>query len=252
MQDVLVQLDLESIQKKLKGRAEGRFCYYRDLNGMPEGTQEGQKILFSDGQEVRAESILLDVSEGEFRFEPLTPVKRPNPESPPSRGFTYVDSSECGKYEISFMGVEHSYKTFHKLLKGILKNIPESRNSLDELKYQIWIRAQDLDFSDREDFQDRIESGAINAVRDEIQIRNCIYPPTNPKELKKRFRRSSKANRYYSFDDFVKESSEFYKENNEKKNAQKLKDSFDFSRSDNSSEEARKIVKEKVAGRDFF
>lgn len=122
MQDVLVELDIEDIKSRLASNCSRKFCYYRDLNGVPEGTKEGQKILFSDGQEVRAESVLLEVSEGEFRFEPLTPVHRPHPSSPPSRGYKYVDSEDCGQYEVNLMGMMHEFKTFDDLMKGLLRN----------------------------------------------------------------------------------------------------------------------------------
>lgn len=247
MKDVLVQKDLERIKDLLASNFDGRFCYYRDLNGRPEKTKPGKKILFSDGRRVRGESVLIEVYEGELRFEPLTPVERPNPDSPPARGFKYVDAADCGKYSIEFVGMEHSFKTFKDLVRGILRNVPEARNSLDELKYQIWISCQDLDFSDREDFEERIPSGDIKRVLEEVQLQDCFYPPTDPEVLRKRFNRSSKGSRIYNLEDFVRKAVEFYREKGEISVAEDLEEAFELS-VDSDRKDVAEIVKEKVSG----
>ena len=213
MQDVLVEMDVEKIKSKLQGNVDRKFCYYRDLNGVPEGTKEGQKILFSDGQEVRAESVLLEVSEGEFRFEPLTPVHRPHPSSPPSRGYKYVDSEGCGQYEINLMGMVHEFKTFHDLMKALLRNRPECRNSFDELKFTVWKEVQGLDLNNRSDWQDRISEGDIRSVRHQLQVGDVFFPPTQLGELKNIFNLSTRANRKHDgFQGYLEAVVSFYEE----------------------------------------
>lgn len=239
-----MQEDLGRIKSWINSSA--RFCYYRDLNGVPEGTSEGKKILISDGERVRAQSVILDIQEGEFRFDPPTVVNLPHPESPSARGFKYVDAEGCGKYSIEFMGMEYGFRTFHDLVRGILKHIPESRNSLEELKFQVWVRAQGLDLSSRQEFSERIDSGTVRRVLFEHQIENVVYPATDADVLKKRFSRSSKGNRLYSFEQYLDQVCSFYEEEGEGEVAEDLKDSFDFSGS--VSSDVSEIVKEKVRG----
>ena len=211
LQDVLVEVNLEWIKDRLSSNVDRKFCYYRDLNGVPEGTSEGQKILFSDGQEVRAESVLLEVSEGEFRFEPLTPVHRPHPSSPPARGYKYVDSESCGQYEINLMGIKHEFKTFHELMKGLLRNRPRCRNSLDELKFTVWRGVQGLDLNKREEWQERISVSDIRRVRHQLQADDVFFPPTELGELRDIFNMSTRANRKHDgFQGYLESVLDFY------------------------------------------
>lgn len=247
MQDVLVEVELEWIKKRLASNVDRRFCYYRDLNGLPEGTKEGKKILFSDGQEVRAESVLLEVSDGEFRFSPLTPVRRPHPSSPPSRGYKYVDSDSCGQYEVSLMGITHEFKTFHDLMKGLLRNRPSCRNSLDELKFTVWKEVQGLDLNKRNDWRERISIEDIRRVRYELQVGSCFFPPTDVDELRSIFSGSSKANRkYQGFLGFLESTIEFYQDRSvDLEDLREEKEEIERSKPGN-----HELVKEKVS--DYF
>lgn len=238
--DVLVQEDYERIKERIT--CSQRFCYYRDLNGWPEKTEEGRKILFSDGDRVRAESILIEVSKGEFRCEVPTAVNRPLPESSPARGFKYVDAEEAGRYHINFTGIEHSYRNFHECVKGILENVPGARNDFEELKYQVWIHVQDLDLSRREEFSQRISEGNIRKVLLELQVGRVVFPPTSPEVVEKRFKQSSKGSRRFSLEDYVEKVKGFYQERG--RDVSGLDDYFSFSKN---SSDAVEVVREKVA-----
>lgn len=88
--DVLIQTTRASIEHKMEGNAiEGSVCWW-NVNGKPRRCSKGDKILFSDGDEVFAEGTILDVKEGEIIFTPLEGVSKENPEEPPSRGFKYL------------------------------------------------------------------------------------------------------------------------------------------------------------------
>ncbi|MFB1064848.1 hypothetical protein [Natrinema sp. H-ect4] len=229
MKDVFVQENREDIKSKLSPNFDGRFCYYRDLDGKPEKTKAGKKILFSTGQRVIAESTIIEIEEDYIRFDPLTPVSKPNPASPSKRGLKYVNAEDCGKYDIRIMGIEHSYKNTHKLVRGILENRMEARNDRDLLKHIIWTKAQDLDLSDYDDFQERIEPGYIDKVVNEIQLQNCAYPPTDPDVLKSMFKHSKKVNRHFdSLEEFVNSAVKFYDRDGSKSEAKKINSSFSF------------------------
>jgi len=250
MKDVLVQESREDIKGKLAPNFDGRFCYYRGLDGKPEKTKPGKKILYSTGQRVIAESTIIEVEEDYLRFDPLTPVSRPNPASPSKRGLEYVDAEDCGKYDIEIMGIEHSYRNTHKLVRGILENRREARNDRDLLKHIVWTKAQDLDLNDSGQFQERIEPGYIDNVSNQIQLQNCAYPPTDPETLESMFKHSSKVNRHFqNFEDFVNSAVKFYDRQGMSGEAKKINSAFSFSSSSSFSDSAGidiEEVKQKV------
>lgn len=249
--DVLVQEDLDEIRSRLK--TQSRFGTYQEFSGDPESTEEGQKILFSDGDQVRAESTITNLEKGEIRFDPLLPVNRPHPDKEPKkRRLKYVDASQCGRYQIKFHGVTHSYETFHSLIKGVLKNREKARNRFDELKHTIWVEVQDLNLNLKEDFQDRIEASTIKTVRNEIQVKNCAYPPTDPEVLKMRYSTYTKSRRLYDgFQDYVEEAAEFYRGNREDRIADQLENNFTFRSTKDRKDEIKKLVVEKATDRSY-
>lgn len=245
MRDVLVQESREDIKGKLSPNFDGRFCYYRDINEKAEGTKPGKKILFSTGQRVIAESTIIEVGEDFLRFDPLTPVSKPNPASPKAKGVRYVDAGECGKYDIKIMGIEHSFRNTHKLVRGILEKRPQARNDRDLLKHIVWTKAQDLDLNDADDFQDRIEPGYIDNVANQIQLQNCAFPPTDPETLESMFKHSRKVNRHFQdFEDFVTSAVQFYDRNGSSGEAKKINSAFSFSSSSSFSDSAGTDIEE--------
>ena len=229
VKDVLVQESREDIKGKLAPNFDGRFCYYRGIDEKPERTKAGKKILFSTGQRVIAESTIIEIEEDYIRFDPLTPVSKPNPESPSRGGIRYVDAGDCGKYDINIMGIEHSYRNTHKLIRGILENRREARNDRDLLKHIVWTKAQDLDLNDAGEFHERIEPGYIEKVANEIQLQNCAYPPTDPDVLESMFKHSKKVNRHFdSLEEFVNSAVKFYDRDGSKSEAKKINSSFSF------------------------
>jgi len=251
MMDILVQKDRKSIKSKLKGQFSGRFCYFSDFNGVPEQTNEGCRILFSDGENVIGESVILDVSSSEIRFEPLTPVRKPNPESPPGTGYKYVDAGDCGKYSIDFHGVEHVYETFHDLMKAVLKNRPKARNSEDVLLHTIWTDVEGRDLNDREEFCQRFERGTVLRIRDEVQLDRLQYPPTDPDVLEKRYSQSTKAYRVFgSLEGFVDDVMEFYRERGEARSVEDL-DELVTDSGERTLEGRKQLVREAAVGRDL-
>jgi hypothetical protein len=197
----------------LESQVQDRFCYYRDLNEQPNGTEEGRRILFAVDGEVRGESVLEEASREQFRFEPITPVRRPLPESPPSRGFTYVDADDCGQYEIEIMGMVHEFRTFKDLMKGLLEGREEARNSIDDLLYAVWVECQGQNLLNREQFSDRIPRSKVETVRCELQVRDCFYPPTDPQELKELYRSAKTGKRSYrGLREYVQSAADFYRD----------------------------------------
>lgn len=92
MSDILIQSDRDSLDHKMKGNVpEGHYCFWT-VNGKPRNVEEGEKILFSDGDSVFAKGVIIDVREGEIRFDPLQEVDEENPVEPPSRGFKYIEN----------------------------------------------------------------------------------------------------------------------------------------------------------------
>lgn len=66
---------------------------------------EYQFNCWNCGKRVKADTVIamvdhIDAPEDEIKFEPLTVVNRPNPETPQENDFKYVDADDCGQYEI--------------------------------------------------------------------------------------------------------------------------------------------------------
>ncbi|MCU4753468.1 hypothetical protein OB919_16000 [Halobacteria archaeon AArc-curdl1] len=249
MKDLLVQENLESIKSKLRGRTKGSFVSYREVNQKPEQTGEGRKILFSDGQRVRAESKIINVREGEIRCNALTPVNRPHPkESPKENGFKYVDATQCGNYHIKLMGIEHSYRLFTDVLKAVLEHREPARNELDVLKHIIWTEVQDLDLNQQSDFEKRIGEGILRSKCNEIQVRYCQFPPTDPEQLQTRFNQSTGSRRrYQGLQGYVESAAEFYRKRGEKSVTNRFDQYFDFQDQATDIEVVKQTVKQKVA-----
>ncbi|MFU1780266.1 hypothetical protein ACM16X_02670 [Haloarcula japonica] len=245
MKDLLFQMDRDWIRKHLESTYDGRFCRI-PVSQEPELSGEGQKILFSDGDKVIAESVITEIRSGEVRFEPLTAVRKPNPESPPGNGFEYVDAEECGRYSIRFHGVEHVYKTLHDLIEALLEKREEMRNSEELLCHTVWSRVQDLDLNRFEEFEERMDRGTIVGVRDEFQVEREVYPPTDPEELVERYRGSSRATRMHgSLRGYVEKAKEFYREKGRDTVADRLDAEVQFP-DEVGGERSNEIVKERV------
>lgn len=201
MKDVLIRADKDTIRKNLKSNVpEGQFCYRKISNGTPRKTCAGMKIMFSDGDRIRGEGVILEVSDGRIQFDPLNQVSKPNPVEPPTEGykFKYVDPGDRGKYTIEFLGVEHEFSTIKDLVESILKHREDARNSDTELKFTIWKEVQNLDLNKKEDFKQRINDRTITRVRADLQNSQRKYLPTDPEVLKERFDRAEDIRQHYS------------------------------------------------------
>lgn len=92
MVDVFVPTDRERFEGKIRGNCPGGRRQSWPVNGTPKRCGPGDKILFSDGDRVRAKGVILEVSEGQILFDPLIEVDEPNPVEPFDHpGFKYVD-----------------------------------------------------------------------------------------------------------------------------------------------------------------
>jgi len=92
MKDVLIRTTREKIAHKMESEFENpekNYCWWT-VNGKPRQCEEGDKIMFSDGERVFAEGKIRKVVKGEIEFEPVKKVVKPNPKKPPTRGFIYV------------------------------------------------------------------------------------------------------------------------------------------------------------------
>ena len=219
MKNVLIQADRRKVKHKMKSEIpKGRLAFW-SVKGKPRETGAGARIMFSDGERVFAESVILDVSKGKIEFDPLNPVNKPNPVEPPDRGFKYVLDSERGVYTIDFVGVEHEFDTVKDLVTAILKHRPKCRNSDTELKFTIWKEVQDLDLNKKDEFRKRINDRTITRVRAELQNHENKFLPTDEEVLKERFNRADEIRGYYanSFDSStVKRLDEYFGVKNER------------------------------------
>lgn len=248
MKDLLFRRDREWIQHKLYSNYSGMFCVI-EVDEEPELTGEGQKVLFSDGDQIIGESHILEVNEDSIRFDPLVPVRKPHPETPPEKGFEYVDAEECGRYSIELVGIEHEFETFHDLVKGILKKREAARNSEDVLCHIIWTEVQDLDLNNIDEFSERLGRGKIAREMDEVQVQKCFCPPTDPEVLVDRFKSSKKGSRLYeSISGFTRQAKSFYRERGRDELVEKLNE-VDVQTS--TQEKVNSVVKQKVSNRDF-
>jgi hypothetical protein len=235
------------VKKHLQGRYEGRFVRL-PVNEKPELAGKGQKVLFSTGDRVIGESVLKEVSDDEIRFDPLTGVNRPNPGQPQENGYKYVDADDCGQYEIEFMTMPHEYETFKDLVRGILKKRPPTRNNIEQLQHAVWAEAQDLDLNNWSDYSERIQSSTVRKTVEEIQVWNCVFPPTDPEELVDRFKSYPKSTRRYEgLKDYVEDAADFYRERGDPGKAETLLDEVELSESERPTEEQHQVIVEKVA-----
>ena len=251
MKDVLIQRQKGWIKARLEGSFPGEFCYFRGLNGVPEQTEEGQRILVADEESGRVlgESVLADVSEGELRFFPLTPVRKPAPEDPPSKGFKYVDADSCGKYSIEFMGVEHVYKNLDKLLRGILEKRPETRDDLDLLYHIIWTEVQNLNLNEYCEYQERLVTGKLKTLVDQIQVQESRFPPRTPEKVEERWKNTSKGLRKFEdLERYLQSVKGFYRENGQSGVVDELDNYFDFRSKSEKSQSSKERVLEAVNG----
>jgi hypothetical protein len=247
--DLLFRKDEDWIKNHLYQNFDGRFCRL-EINEEPEQAGEGEKVLFSDGDEVRAESYIEDVRKGCIRVEPLTPVEKPHPEEPPGTGYVYVDTEDCGKYCIEFMGMEYVYETLHDLIEAILEKKPVTRIDGDALCHIIWTEVEDLDLNHRSDFLNRFDRADIVRVRNELQVKRGVFPPMEPDEVRDRYSGSAKASRIYeSLENYVEQVKEFYSERGRDVVVERMDEAFSFEK--NREEERKKDVREAAAGRDL-
>lgn len=98
-QDVLIRADEDDYRHKVFDYADvepdmpnpRREMMYWRVSGTPQRTGPGRVICFSDGDRIRACGYISDVEDGRIWFSALELVDWPQPESPPSRGFTYTE-----------------------------------------------------------------------------------------------------------------------------------------------------------------
>lgn len=100
MSDIFISTSRERFEHKLRENVpEGHQCFW-SVNGTPKRCGPGDKILFSDGDRVRAKGVITDVEEGEIWFTPLTEIDEENPvEAFDHPGFKYVEQADGGDSE---------------------------------------------------------------------------------------------------------------------------------------------------------
>jgi hypothetical protein len=196
---------------------------------------------------VIGESVISDIREGEVRFEPLTAVRKPNPEEPPENGFEYVDAEDCARYSIRFHGVEHGYETLHDVVEAVLDKREEARNSDEVLCHTFWTEVEDLDLNRYEDYSERLDRGTLLGVRDEFQVQRGVYPPTDPEIVVKRYKESARATRIYgSIKEYVETVQEYYREDGREDLAEEIGERVELP---DESEDGRsnEVVRERVS-----
>lgn len=246
---ILVKASSSRIKNCLKGQRSG-FCYFKGLNGEPRKDVEGMKILYSDGDEVKGESVIVQAREGELKFSPLSPVVRPHPCSPPEKGFKYVDL-EQDLYSIEFMGVEHFFHTLDELILKVLEKRPGTRDDLQLLAHTLWTEVQDLELSKYGEYRERIPRSKVEKVAKKYQVRELRFPPCTPEEVKKRYRNYGKSYRHFdSVQDYAFQVRDYYSGDVEFRPGDYFeKEKTDEGEEDSSSTEKRlKQVKEAVSG----
>lgn len=90
--DVLIQADRETVEHKLEENVPDGSLPFWSVHGTPQKCGAEDKILFSNGDHVIAEGVIVEVEEDRIWFTSLTEVEKENPEDPPSRGFKYIDT----------------------------------------------------------------------------------------------------------------------------------------------------------------
>lgn len=247
--DLLISRNEKWIKNHLYQNFSGRFCRL-EIDEKPEQTSKGERVLFSDGDRVRAESYIEEVRKDCIRVEPLTAVEKPHPEEPPGTGYKYVDAGDCGKYSIEFMGMEYVYETLHDLIEAIMEKKPVTRIDEDVLCHIIWTEVEDLDLNDRKDYLERFDRGDIVRVRDELQVKRGVFPPMEPDEVRDRYSGSAKASRIYeSLENYVEQVKEFYEERGRDGVVERMEEAFSFSI--DQRDKKNQMVREAAAGRDL-
>ena len=97
--DVLIRADEDDYRHKVFDYADcdpdmpnpRREMMYWRVSGMPQQTGPGRVICFSDGDRIRTYGYISAVEDGRIWFSALELVDWPQPESPPTRGFTYTE-----------------------------------------------------------------------------------------------------------------------------------------------------------------
>jgi len=249
--DLLFKKSEDWIQERLEKNTDSYFCRV-EVQEKPVQTGEGSKVLFTDGDAVKAEGRIQEVRDNEVRFAPLEPVFKPLPEDAPGTGYEFVDAEDCGKYTVEFDGKEYGFETFHDLTRGVLKHVPESRNDEDVFCHVVWSRVQDLDLNDVDEYRKRLKRSEILRIRDEIQVLKMAFPPTEPGEIRSRYSSMSKASRVYQgLENYVEQVKRFYAKRREGEIVYELDTSFDFSNGNERLEECKELVRDRVAGRTF-
>jgi len=248
--DLVFSKSEDWIQERLVENTDAYFCRV-EVREKPVQTSGGEKILFTDGEAVKAEGRIQEVREGEIRFDPLEAVFKPLPEKVPGTGYEFVDAEDCGKYTVELEGKEYGFETFHDLTRGILEHIPESRNSEEVFCHVVWSRVQDLDLNDVDEYRERLRRSEILRIRDEIQVLKVAFPPTEPDLIRSRYSSVGKASRVYrGLQNFVDEVKRFYAERQEGEIVYELDTSFDF-HGEGRLEDCKELVRSRVAGRSF-
>lgn len=195
-QAILVKASRSRIQACLKSNRDS-MCYFKGLNGSPRRDVEGMKILYSDGERVLGQSVVIGSRDGEIKFSPLEAVRRPLPESPPEKGFKYVELDEDELYCVELMGVPHFFRTLDKLILELLEKRPATREDLDLLCHIVWSEGEGLDLNKYSEYRERVPRSEVSKIRRKYQVRELQFPPRSPEEVKNRYKAFTGSYRHY-------------------------------------------------------
>ena len=87
--NILIRAKREKVEHKFEDKvsSETDYCYWTGIHPK----KHPERVMFTDGINVYAEGIIVDVDEDEgLCFRPLKRVDYPQPKQAPTRGFTYV------------------------------------------------------------------------------------------------------------------------------------------------------------------
>jgi len=90
--DVLIKTKRENIAHKMRSYFDNPniyYCWWR-VHGKPRKCDKGDKIKFTFGERIVAESDIIGVVKGKIFFKPLTKVDKPLETNPINRGFKYI------------------------------------------------------------------------------------------------------------------------------------------------------------------
>lgn len=249
--DLLFKKSEDWIEERLKENTDSYFCRVQ-VREKPVQTGEGSRVLFTDGEAVKAEGRIHEVREDEIRFDPLEPVFKPIPEKDPGTGYEFVDAEDCGKYTVEFHGKEYGFETFHDLTRGVLKHVPEARNDEDVFCHVVWSQVQNLDLNDVDEYCERLKRSEILRIRDEMQLLKVAFPSTDPEVIRSRYSSMSKASRVYQgLENYVDEVKRFYAKRQEGEIVYELDIGFDFTGGNERLEKCKELVRDRIAGRSF-